>query len=116
MPMVWPLSRMIHSTDTELLLMTKHRFSNYFIASAPNNSHLQKTLDIIVDNIEQKNIGGGVYDLTGPTALNKAIENEFMRIIDITNIPAFKEVLPMSFFNIWTSHAANGLMQKKRIY
>jgi mannosyltransferase OCH1-like enzyme len=73
---LWPLSRMIHSTDTELLLMTKHRFSNYFIASAPNNSHLQKTLDIIVDNIEQKNIGGGVYDLTGPTALNKAIENE----------------------------------------
>ena len=73
---VWPLSWMIRPGDKELLLMTKHRFSNYFIATAPNNPHLQKTLDIIVDNIEQKNIGGGVYDLTGPTALNKAIEDE----------------------------------------
>lgn len=73
---VWPLSWMIRPDDKELLLMTKHRFSNYFIATAPNNPHLQKTLEIIVDNIEQKNIGGGVYDLTGPTALNKAIEDE----------------------------------------
>lgn len=73
---VWPLSWMIQSDDKELLLMTKHRFSNYFIATTPNNPHLMKTLDIIVDNIVQKNIGNGVYDLTGPTALNKAIEDE----------------------------------------
>jgi len=73
---VWPLSWMIQPEDKELLLMTKHRFSNYFIASAPNNPHLQIALDIIVDNIEQKNIGGGVYDLTGPTVLNRAIKDD----------------------------------------
>jgi mannosyltransferase OCH1-like enzyme len=28
---------------------------------------------VIVENIEQKNIGAGVYDLTGPTVLNRAI-------------------------------------------
>lgn len=74
--LVWPLSWMIKPEDKEMLLMTKHRFSNYFIASAPNNPHLQTALDIIVDNIEQKNIGGGVYDLTGPTVLNRAIKDD----------------------------------------
>jgi mannosyltransferase OCH1-like enzyme len=70
---VWPLSKMIQPDDKEIFLMTKHNYSNYFIASAPNNPHLQKALDMIVENIEQKNIGGGVYDLTGPTVLNRAI-------------------------------------------
>lgn len=73
---VWPLSKMITPEDTEVFLMTKHNFSNYFIASAPNNPHLQKALEMIVDNIEQKNIGAGVYDLTGPTVLNRAIGNQ----------------------------------------
>lgn len=73
---LWPLSWMIKPEDKELFLMTKHRFSNYFIASAPNNPYLQTALDIIVENIEQKNIGGGVYDLTGPTVLNRAIKDD----------------------------------------
>jgi mannosyltransferase OCH1-like enzyme len=64
---------MINPDDKELFLMTKHNYSNYFIASAKENPYLQKALDLIVDNIEQKNIGGGVYDLTGPTVLNRAI-------------------------------------------
>lgn len=72
---VWPLSKMIKPDDKELFLMTKHHFSNYFIASAPNNPYLQKALDLTVENIEQKNIGNGVYDLTGPTVLNRAIDN-----------------------------------------
>lgn len=72
---VWPLSKMIKPDDKELFLMTKHHYSNYFIASAKENPYLQKALDITVDNIESKNIGGGVYDLTGPTVLNRAIDN-----------------------------------------
>ena len=56
--------------------MTKHRYSNYFMASAPNNKYLNKTLELIVENIKNKNIGGGVYDLTGPTVLNKAIGDD----------------------------------------
>lgn len=71
--LVWPLSKIIKPEDSEVFLMTKHNYSNYFIASSKNNPHLEKAMNIIVDNIESKNIGGGVYDLTGPTALNKAI-------------------------------------------
>lgn len=70
---VWPLSKIVKPEDTEVFLMTKHNYSNYFIASAKNNLYLEKALEIIVDNIEQKNIGNGVYHLTGPTVLNKAI-------------------------------------------
>lgn len=73
---IWPLSRMIKPDDKEMFLMSKHRFNNYFIASAPDNPHLQKMLDIIVDNIEQKRTDKGVYGMTGPKVLNQAIENE----------------------------------------
>lgn len=73
---VWPLSKIIEPEDDAIFLMTKHNYSNYFIASAPNNKYLQKTLDIIVDNIKEKRLGGGVYDLTGPTALNLAIGDD----------------------------------------
>ncbi len=70
---VWPLSRMIKPEDTELFLLTKQHYSNYFIASQKNNPIVGKCIDIIVDNIQNKKIGGGVYDLTGPTVLNLAI-------------------------------------------
>lgn len=68
-----PLNKLIKPEFKELFLMTKHRYSNYFMASAPDNKYLNKTLELIVENIKNKNIGGGVYDLTGPTVLNKAI-------------------------------------------
>lgn len=71
--LVWPLSKIIKPSDKEIFLMTKHNYSNYFIASTPNNGYLQKALEMIVDNIEQKKVQGGVYDLTGPTVLNAAI-------------------------------------------
>ncbi len=73
---VLPLSKLIKPEYKELILMTKHNYSNYFIASSPNNKHLTKTLELIVDNIQNKRVGNGVYDLTGPTALNKAIGDE----------------------------------------
>ena len=76
---VWPLSQIIDKDDKEVFLMTKHKYSNYFIASAPDNPYLQNTLEMIVENIEQKKIGNGVYDLTGPTVLNKVIGNKIVK-------------------------------------
>ena len=73
---VLPLSKLIKPEDKELILLTKHKYSNYFMATAPNNKYLEKTLDLIVDNIQNRRIGGGVYDLTGPTALNQAISDD----------------------------------------
>jgi len=70
---VWPLSAMIAPHDTEVFLLNKEHYTNYFIASAKNNPIIEKTIEIIVENIEKKNIAGGVYELTGPTTLNRAI-------------------------------------------
>jgi len=74
--LVWPLETIIEESDEEIFLLNKQHYTNYFIASKPNNKTIQKTLDIIVENIYQKNIGGGVYDLTGPGAFNRAIGDE----------------------------------------
>ncbi len=71
--LVWPLSRIIKPQDTEVFLLNKNHITNYFIASAKDNLILRKALDIIVENITQKKIQGGVYQLTGPTVLNIAI-------------------------------------------
>ena len=70
---LWPLSKMIKTSDTEVFLLNKQHYTNYFIAAAPNNIVLQNTLDIIVDNINNKKVEGGVYELTGPSTLNMAI-------------------------------------------
>ena len=72
---VWPLSQMIKPEDKEVFIRNKEHFTNYFMASEKENPILENALTLIVDNIEQKNIGRGVYDLTGPSVLNTAIGN-----------------------------------------
>ena len=72
--LVWPLSKMIQPEDTELFLRTKKDFSNYFIAAAKGHPALKKTLDIIVENIEARDVAAGVYNMTGPNAFNRALE------------------------------------------
>ena len=71
--LVWPLSRIIKPDMTEVFLLNKQHYTNYFIATAKNNPILEKTLKLIVENIETKQIDGGVYELTGPSVLNRAI-------------------------------------------
>lgn len=73
---VWSLSDMLNEDDEYCFLLNKQHFTNYFIASSPNNKYLQKSIDLIVENIEQKNIDSGVYSLTGPVVLNRAIGND----------------------------------------
>ena len=73
---VWPLSKIIKEDDNEVILLNKEHYTNYFIASAPNNKYLKKAIDLIVENIQQKKIDGGVYSLTGPIVLNKAIGDD----------------------------------------
>ncbi len=70
---VWPLSGIIKPDMKEVFLVNKQHYTNYFIASAKNNPILEKTIKLIVENIEKKQIDGGVYELTGPSVLNKAI-------------------------------------------
>lgn len=74
--LVWPLSKIIKSEDKEVFLLNKQHYTNYFIASQPDHPVLKETISIIVDNIQKKKIEGGVYDLTGPNALNIALQNK----------------------------------------
>lgn len=70
---VWPLSKIIQPDDTELYLLNKEHYTNYFIASKPDNEILQKSIQIILDNINQNYTKDSVYGLTGPGVLNSAI-------------------------------------------
>lgn len=81
---VWTLSGMIRLTDTEVFLLNKKHYTNYFIATVPNNLILTDTINLIVENIKNKSIEGGVYKLTGPSVLNiaigeKKVNNRFYR-------------------------------------
>jgi len=71
--LVWPLSKIIKSDDTEIFLLNKEHYTNYFIATEKDNPIIKKALNSIVDNIKNKRLGRGVYDLTGPGVLNIAI-------------------------------------------
>jgi mannosyltransferase OCH1-like enzyme len=70
---VWTLSGLIKPTDNEVFLLNKEHYTNYFIATAPNNQILTDAINLIVENINNKSIEGGVYKLTGPSVLNTAI-------------------------------------------
>ena len=70
---VWFLSDLIKPDFKELILLNKEHYTNYFMASAPDNPILEKALEIMIENIEQKRVEKGVYYLTGPVVLNKAI-------------------------------------------
>ncbi len=71
--LVWPLAWLIKKDDQELFLVNKEHYTNYLIASTPNHPILKKTIDIIVDNIENRRVDQGVYYLTGPVTFNQAI-------------------------------------------
>ncbi|AMD02374.1 glycosyltransferase family 32 protein [Halomonas chromatireducens] len=76
---VWPLDRIVKPAFDELFIATKRgEISNYFIASAPNNPHLQRVAEAIRENIEddsEKNI----FELTGPGVFNKVLSRDAVR-------------------------------------
>ncbi|MCK3654477.1 glycosyl transferase [Pasteurellaceae bacterium Macca] len=74
--LVWNLSSIIRPEDSEVLIIRRQRYTNFFLASEKGNPFLQDTLDIIIDNIEQRRIDGGVFALTGPETLNLALEGK----------------------------------------
>jgi mannosyltransferase OCH1-like enzyme len=72
---VWPISKMMEEDDNEVFLLNKEHYTNYFIASAKNNPFLEKVIQLTISNIQNKKIGRGVYDLTGPAVFNLAIDD-----------------------------------------
>ncbi|OOH92413.1 glycosyl transferase [Pasteurellaceae bacterium 15-036681] len=74
--LVWALSSIIGEEDTEVVITRRDKYTNFFLASAKGNQFLLDTLNIVIDNIEQRRIDGGVFSLTGPTTLNIALEGK----------------------------------------
>ncbi len=74
--LIWNLSSIIRNNDNEVLITRRDKYTNFFLATKPNNEFLKETLDIIIDNIEQRRIDGGVFHLTGPVTLNTALEGK----------------------------------------
>ena len=70
---VWPLSKQIHDDDTEIFLLNKEHYTNYFMATEPKNPVYKRAIDIVVSNINDKKTTGGAYALTGPNVVNLAI-------------------------------------------
>lgn len=71
---VWPLSRILKKYPEYLILTRKHDYTNYFIASKPNNPLLQEFLDEMVESILNNNPKKyNVYHLTGPGVFNRVI-------------------------------------------
>ncbi|MGQ0287031.1 glycosyltransferase family 32 protein [Pasteurellaceae bacterium 22721_9_1] len=73
---VWNLSHIIQPEDSEVVITRRNLYTNFFLASEKGNQFLQDTLDIIIDNIEQRRVDQGVFTLTGPVCLNRALEGK----------------------------------------
>lgn len=74
--LVFPLSQIINENDSEVLITRRDKYTNFFLASEKGNWFLKDTLELIIDNIEQRRIDGGVFTLTGPITLNQAISDK----------------------------------------
>ena len=70
--LVRSLERVIRGHQEVFLLTRDQEITNYFIASAPQNSKLRVILDTVVANIEQQT-SGNVYELTGPGVFNAVL-------------------------------------------
>ena len=75
--LVWPLSK-ITQGQSQIFIKNKQdsQITNFFLATAPNNPIYQKTIDLIVDNIKNRDETKGVYSTTGPQVLSDALEGE----------------------------------------
>lgn len=75
--LVWPLDKLIANEDKALYIKIKNnsRFTNYFIASAPNNPVLSKIIEKILWNIENFNPEMGVYHSTGPGVFDELLKD-----------------------------------------
>lgn len=78
--LVCPLSWMIEKEDSEIIIYRKQEYSNYFMAVAADNPLMADTLAIIKNNIQQRNVSGGVFQMTGPTTLMTAMKNRTVQI------------------------------------
>nr|WP_143538977.1 glycosyltransferase [Rodentibacter ratti] len=74
--LLWSLDSILEEQNSEVLITRRGKYTNFFMASEKGNPFLRETLDIIIDNIEQRRVEHGVFTLTGPNTLNLALEGK----------------------------------------
>ena len=74
--LVWSLDKLLGNKNDSLYIKIANntRFTNYFIASRPNNSDLEKAIKQIIHNINNYEPSMGVYHCTGPTVLDNLLK------------------------------------------
>ena len=70
---VFILSQIIREQDSEVLIKRGDKYTNFFLACETGHPIMKATLDLIVENIENRRIDGGVFAMTGPETLNAVI-------------------------------------------
>lgn len=76
--LVWPLKRILPTDENAMYVKLKknQHYTNFFLASAPNNPDYELAINKIVENIESRNIEQGVYFLTGPMVITGVLDNK----------------------------------------
>lgn len=123
--LVWPLEKLIQSQDESLYISMKKNghYTNFFLASAPNNSIYQQAIDKIVDNITHYDGTQGVYKTTGPMVLTEIINDRIAKGESINSVDRTYVCIQGTFSNEyfqyldkprgkWTHTKAEDLIKK----
>ena len=71
---VWPLGSIVKAEYEELYITTKRGdISNYFVASKPDNPHVARMIELILNNIKERRTNN-VFELTGPRVFNQVLD------------------------------------------
>lgn len=76
--LVCPLSKVLRNVKEALYLWVPHRrvYTNYFLASAPNNPVFIEAIRRIQENIEMGSVSEGVYNMSGPGVITEVLEEK----------------------------------------
>ncbi|WED21983.1 glycosyl transferase [Vibrio sp. JC009] len=82
--LVRKLNKIIGPEDDAVYVTLKknNHYTNFFLASAPNNPVYKEAIDNIVKNIEDRRIDKGVYGMTGPGVLTEILETKDVKSFD----------------------------------
>lgn len=78
--LVCPVAWSVNPHDKEVIVYRKKEYSNYFMAIAAGHPLMAETLQIIKDNIANKNVHGGVFHMTGPSTLMQAMQGKEIHV------------------------------------
>lgn len=119
--LVWPLAYILKDSSPAVYIKIKNNthYTNYFLATEPNNPHFSEMIDLIVKNIQDKKLDEHVYGMTGPGILNKILNDK--KIISRTHREtAIQGSFTNEYFQYldkpggkWTHQKASNLLKNK---